>query len=353
MHPTSYTLTTNGMHVHAVIAWDSFARRGDLFVSYDDNRCVALRLGYQEPFLREDAIRALTSRRSLAAMQEQSTYCHKATCRAVTNRLALMVERGVTSEAEVCVLLDNVAVRWNSLKTEHDFVAFVSSVPIGEYLKLCRRTSEDFARIVAPALCDVIKADVKERPRLVEDQTLELFRGLLQQHGRPTGSLAGEVFDHVNALVVDLRAQADASLQAGTLDTLVTAALERRGVPTIEGFGPAVKVRALIEYLGAVEAAAEQWQKAGKRWQKCVRGDALRDDRYVFANMPWGPAAVRQVEARGADWLRAPLVLPPGAVKVEKDETGLFTATVEKAGADTCLEVPFVTHKHDSEEPTC
>ena len=322
MQPITYSIEVNDTQVLAVIVWTG--QRGVLVVSYDD-RSVSFKLGPQSAFLREDAVRALTARRALAEMSAQTSYAHKSTCRAVANRLALLVERGAIAEGEARVLLDTIASRWNNLKTERDFDAFVAHCALGDQLKLCKRSDEDFERVVAPALAAAIKESIKAGP-VVDAGTalaslLSAFKGFLQQHGRPLPNAPLELIAELGSLIRDLRAQADASLQAGTLDALVTDALQRRGVPTVDGFGPALKVKTLIEYLASVEDAAAGWQKAGKRWQKYARRGAPRDDRFVFADLPWGPAAARQAEARGANRLTAqPLVVPPGAVKIEKAE---------------------------------
>lgn len=332
MTPITYTLEVNDMHVHAVIAWDG--TRGTLFVSYDDNRSATVRLGLQATFLREDAVRALTSRRALADLREQSTYSYKATARAVANRLALLVERGTLAEGDVRALLGEIGARWGGLRTEHDFETFVACAPLAEHVKLCRRNSDDFEKYVAPALCDVIKASIKAGPPVdpssILFELMGVLRGILQEHGRPTGERASDVLDGLRSLIDDLHGQADVTLQAGSADAFVTAALERRGVPFAPGFGVALKTRALVEYLAAVEATVVRWQTTAKKWQKFADAHAESAWRDVALHMDFANAPSAALPARQARPRLPPLEPPPGAVKVEKmDETGLFT-TVEQ-----------------------
>lgn len=289
MTPLVYNLEVDSIPVHAVITWDG--QRGRLMCSYEE-RVVCLPLSSQVQYIREDAMRALTSQRMLADMVGQLTYSRKATCRAISNRLDLLVEQGKVTEAEATDLLREVQTKWAHLQTEHDFDRFVSTNDLARReLARCKRQDEDFTRKIAPKLAEVIKVEVRAgtpaastaeetKGRATERMllgTLAALRGLLQRNGRPVpGAHPEEVLAGVGSLFDDLRAQADASLQAGALDAYLSRALEKRGIVTPGGFGPALKARAAIEYLGAVEAAAEKWQADAKRWQKFAQA-ATRD----------------------------------------------------------------------------
>lgn len=301
----TYNIVAGQIPVHAVISWDG--DRGRLFCTYEE-RHVHVALGSQREYLREDAMRALASHRSLVEMSDQLNYCRKATCRAVANRLALLVEAGQVTEEDAREVLAEVDTKWNKLRTEHDFDRFVSTNYVARCrLDRCKRSDEDFARVVAPALAEVIKAEVKgaraAAPAAGETQgaaservlggLMGALKGLLQGQGRrPSDGTPEALLRGVGELVVDLRAQADASLQAGSTNAILSAALEHRGVVVPVAFGPALKARAVVDYLKAVETAAAGWQVAGKRWVRLV-------DRRAQAYLNWVP--------------------PAGAVIVEKD----------------------------------
>lgn len=379
MQPITYTLDTNDLHVLAVIAWDG--QRGALLVSYDE-RCLSIKLGPQVEYLREDACRALTSRRSLAEMAPQFTYSHKATCRALANRLDLLVEQGKVLESEARCLLDSIATRFNGLRTEHDFDRFVGVCALD--VERCRRNDEDFEKVVAPALAEAIKSDIKAGPRVTAETALaamtSALKGFLQSQGFPVKAGDGlkDVLTGLGAAVSSLRAQADASLQAGSCDAILTKALERRGVAVPVSFGPALKVRALVEYLGAVEAAVVKWQAVGRRWQKFADGRLRLGwpcPRMLSLQHIEVPPGATKIEKADLERLQAEVrgyVLPTQVTHTtpfEVDEAFLKRWDAYKrlascapgectdvesystSGAPT--EVPLVVHKHDSEEPTC
>ena len=362
----TYTLEVDGMNVLAVIAWNG--ANGVLFCSYDD-RSTTIQLGPQPCFLREDARRALKSRRTLAAMGGQAKYSRNATCRAIANRLDLLVSRGAAmsgdglTEAEAQEVLTEINGKWRGLQTEHDFARFVSTNEVAKHeLSKCLRVDEDFETKIADPLCRAIKDDLEAEQDTgvtpsdgglaIAQAATAKVNEVLAFHALPTGETFVAGVDELDEAVADLReCLAESDDLASDRWTALTGVnevlaimLDARGVPSSEHIGD--NLRAVAEYLSAVEAAAKVWQERGLVWQRHAQDDAdmLMNEamtRMFPRTVQTGPAPQGLVEfatnttTSGLEpvfaqtYLHRPLMgvaLPPGAVKIEKgDDTNTVT----------------------------
>ena len=286
----TYNLTIDGLAVTAVLTFNG--AHGILLCSYDD-RSISVRLGSQVEYMREDACRALKSRRVMADMVGEAQYSRKATCRSIANRLDLLVQQGDIEGDAAQEVINEVRGKWRGLQTSHDFDRFVSTnLTAKQHLALCKRTDDDFETLIAPALAKAIKEDIETDLEIgapvmgtandanIATIAVEKVRSVLAFHDLGECLTFVDGIDVLDETVADLReclAESDdlaSDRWAALLSTnnIVCAALNDRGVPATGLF--AANVRALVEYLSAVEAAAAKWQAAGLAWQKQAQDDA-------------------------------------------------------------------------------
>jgi len=285
----TYNLTIDGLAVTAVLTFNG--SHGLLLCSYDD-RSISVRLGSQVEYMREDACRALKSRRVMADMVGEAPYSRKATCRSIANRLDLLVQQGDIEADTAQEVVTEVKGKWRGLQTSHDFDRFVSTNLVAkQHLALCKRTDDDFETLIAPALAKAIKEDIETDLEIGapvmstgdRDAALEIVElatgkvnAVLDFHGLPTADTYAAGIDIVDEEIAHLRGSLEESDDLASdrwtaltsVNDVLCCMLDDRGVPSGEHIGD--NLRAVVEYLSAVEAAAAKWQAAGLAWQKQV-----------------------------------------------------------------------------------
>lgn len=289
----TYNLTVDGLAVTAVLTFNG--AHGILLCSYDD-RSISVRLGWQVEYMREDACRALKSRRVMADMVGEAPYSRKATCRSIANRLDLLVGTGHIEADTAQEVINEVRGKWRGLQTSHDFDRFVSTnLTAKQHLALCKRTDDDFETLIAPALAKAIKEDIETdleigapvMPTGDRDAALtiaQLATGKVNEvlafHKLPTADTYAAGIDTVDEEIAHLRGSLDESDDLASdrwtaltsVNEVLRGMLDDRGVPSGEHIGD--NLRSVVEYLNAVEAAAAKWQAAGLAWQKQAQDDA-------------------------------------------------------------------------------
>ena len=289
----TYNLTIDGLAVTAVLTFNG--TYGILLCSYDD-RSISVRLGSQVEYMREDACRALKSRRVMADMVGEAPYSRKATCRSIANRLDLLVQQGDIEGDAAQEVINEVRGKWRGLQTSHDFDRFASTNLVAkQHLALCKRTDDDFETLIAPALAAAIKEDIETDLEIgapvmpTEDRDAALtvaqlatgkVNEVLAFHDLPTADTYAAGIDIVDEEIAHLRGSLEESDDLASdrwtaltsVNEVLCCMLDDRGVPTGEHMGD--NLRAVVEYLSAVEAAAAKWQTAGLAWQKQAQDDA-------------------------------------------------------------------------------
>jgi len=285
----TYNLTIDGLAVTAVLTFNG--SHGLLLCSYDD-RSISVRLGSQVEYMREDACRALKSRRVMADMVGEAPYSRKATCRSIANRLDLLVQQGDIEADAAQEVVTEVKGKWRGLQTSHDFDRFVSTnIVAKQHLALCKRTDDDFETLIAPALAKAIKEDVETdleigapvgaEPTLGDSMltlVAEQVKGVLTFHDLAPFASITDAIDVLDEAVADLREHlaesddlaSDRWTALTSVNDVLRCMLDDRGVPSGEHIGD--NLRAVVEYLSAVEAAAAKWQAAGLAWQDSAIG---------------------------------------------------------------------------------
>jgi len=347
----TYNLTLDGLEVTAVLTYNG--SYGLLLCSFDD-RAITVRLGSQAAYLREDACRALKSRRVLTEMVGESPYSRKATCRAIANRLDLLERQMDIAEGEAQAVITEVRGKWRGLQTSHDFDRFVSTNATAKaHLTLCKRTDDDFETLIAPALAVAIKEDIetdleigapvmgaadKDAGLAVAQLATDKLNEVLAFHGLTECETYADGIDALDETVADLRdclaesddLASDRWTALGAVNEALRCVLDDRGVPASEHVGE--NLRAVVEYLSAVEAAVAKWQAAGLAWQRTSRGTTPMEVHEVLRTYP--PDTLRRfpwvIDRNGPPpEVRHPSVLerldaltnddmPASAVKVEK-----------------------------------
>jgi polyhydroxyalkanoate synthesis regulator phasin len=289
----TYNLTTDGLAVTAVLTFNG--SHGLLLCSYGD-RSISVRLGSQVEYMREDACRALKSRRVMADMVGEAPYSRTATCRSIANRLDLLVQQGDIEADAAQEVVTEIMGKWRGLQTSHDFDRFVSTNLVAkQHLALCKRMDDDFETIFAPALAKAIKEDIetdleigvtaapdKDTGLAVAQSATDRVNAVLDFHGLPTADnytagidIVDEEFAHLRGSLEESDDLASDRWTALTsVNEVLRCMLDDRGVPTSDNLGD--NLRAVVEYLSAVEAAAAKWQMAGLAWQTQARDDADR-----------------------------------------------------------------------------
>lgn len=340
----TYNLTVDGLAVTAVLTFNG--SHGILLCSYDD-RSISVRLGSQVEYMREDACRALKSRRVMADMVGEAPYSRKATCRSIANRLDMLVQQGDIEADAAQEVITEVKGKWRGLQTSHDFDRFVSTNLVAkQHLALCKRTDDDFETLIAPALAAAIKEDINTDLEIgapmmgtandanIATIAVEKVRSVLAFHDLGECLTFVDGIDVLDETVADLReclAESDdlaSDRWAALLSTnnIVCAALNDRGVPATGLF--AANVRALVEYLSAVEAAAAKWQAAGLAWQEKAR-------------VPCKPLRFRIIPPPGEGWTR-----PYAFHKIPVPETrSCVMCDIEAERAASDVEVPATSVK--------
>lgn len=287
----TYNLTIDGLAVTAVLTFNG--SYGLLLCSYDD-RSISVRLGSQVEYMREDACRALKSRRVMADMVGEAPYSRKATCRSIANRLDLLVQSGDIEADTAQEVITEVKGKWRGLQTSHDFDRFVSTNLVAkQHLALCKRTDDDFETMIAPALAQAIKADIETdleigapagaEPTLGDSMltlVAEQVKGVLTFHDLAPFASITDAIDVLDEAVADLREHlaesddlaSDRWTALTSVNEVLSCMLDDRGVPSGEHIGD--NLRAVVEYMSAVEAAAAKWQAAGLAWQAQAQEDA-------------------------------------------------------------------------------
>jgi len=350
----TYNLTIDGLAVTAVLTFNG--SHGLLLCSYDD-RSISVRLGSQVEYMREDACRALKSRRVMADMVGEAPYSRKATCRSIANRLDLLVQQG-DIEADIAQeVIDEVRGKWRGLQTSHDFDRFISTNLVGkQYLGLCKRTDDDFETLIAPALAKAIKEDIETdleigAPVMSTDdrdaalEIAELATGkvnaVLDFHGLPTADTYAAGIDIVDEEIAHLRGSLEESDDLASdrwtaltsVNDVLRCMLDDRGVPSGEHIGD--NLRAVVEYMNAVEAAAAKWQAAGLAWQEATSAT------------PWGtPRSLRLTSHKPTRFVEIAGGTTAGIEPVYSDTYARrvnWASHMEAAGYDT--EVPMTAEQ--------
>ena len=284
----TYNLTIDGLAVTAVLTFNG--AHGLLLCSYDD-RSISVRLGSQVEYLREDACRALKSRRVMADMVGEAPYSRKATCRSIANRLDLLVQQGDIEGDAAQEVINEVRGKWRGLQTSHDFDRFASTNLVAkQHLALCKRTDDDFETLIAPALAAAIKEDIetdleigapvlaaapdKDAGLAVAQMATGKVNEVLAFHKLPAADTYAAGIDIVDEEIAHLRGSLEESDDLASdrwtaltsVNEVLCCMLDDRGVPTTEHSGD--NLRAVVEYLSAVESAATKWQAAGLAWQE-------------------------------------------------------------------------------------
>lgn len=366
----TYNLTIDGLAVTAVLTFNG--AHGLILCSYDD-RSISVRLGSQVEYMREDACRALKSRRVMADMVGEAPYSRKATCRSIANRLDLLVQQGDIDTDAAQEVINEVRGKWRGLQTSHDFDRFVSTnLTAKQHLALCKRTDDDFETLIAPALAKAIKEDIETDLEIgapvmpTEDRDAALtvaqlatgkVNEVLAFHDLPTADTYAAGIDIVDEEIAHLRGSLEESDDLASdrwtaltsVNEVLRCMLDDRGVPTGEHIGD--NLRAVVEYMSAVEAAAAKWQAAGLKWQeKAHVSKPLRFRIIPRVGEGWTrpyathkypaapPCAMCDIDAERA----ASNVVAPVSVKIEKcsDFTSEWKFThgdVTKESLDTYL----------------
>lgn len=343
----TYNLTIDGLAVTAVLTFNG--TYGLLLCSYDD-RSISVRLGSQVEYMREDACRALKSRRVMADMVGEAPYSRKATCRSIANRLDMLVQQGDIEGDAAQEVINEVRGKWRGLQTSHDFDRFASTNLVAkQHLALCKRTDDDFETLIAPALAAAIKEDIETdleigapvMPTGDRDAALtiaQLATGKVNEvlafHKLPTADTYAAGIDIVDEEIAHLRGALEESDDLASdrwtalmsVNEVLRCMLDDRGVPTSEHIGN--NLRAVVEYLSAVEAAAAKWQAAGLAWQEKAR-------------VPCKPLRFRIIPPPGEGWTR-----PYAFHKIPVPETrSCVMCDIEAERAASDVEVPATSVK--------